>query len=568
MGSIRAYFNRILVWLVAGFVMLVAGLLVSWLFGVITLNQFVGRVTTRIDELAESVDVGQRLQMSILDQLGVGERYLVAADPTSMDRFRRLGGQAHELRGRYNKISGLTPDENMRVARIQDLHARLEVHYSLAHSLRDLGRTAAAVALTEMAAPVVEQLTREIGELSAGERAKVGEAADTLRRESRERQIYLIVLLLLTIGLSSLMAVRTLRAISRPLGRLVLAADQFGQGDLNVRVDGKMPAEFEVLAGAFTSMADRLRQVVGETVTTAEQITASASDLSGISEEVAASSGEVSTAMVGITHGAEQQAQELVQVTDSLNGIRERAREMTETSERVTDLGDRIRALADSRRQDIRNALTMLLDVREVVEESGKQVNQLDEASERITDFVETIQSIASQTNLLALNAAIEAARAGEHGRGFAVVADEVRKLADASAQAADEVSRTVRQVRKEIQHVVTIMGRGTTTVRGVERVSEGAESAFEEIILAVAEVREAAGGVAVFATDNLQEVAGVKETVGTVGATAELHAASAQQVAAAAQEQSAATEEMSAAATELLYAAERLKELVSGFKV
>jgi methyl-accepting chemotaxis protein len=348
----------------------------------------------------------------------------------------------------------------------------------------------------------------------------------------------------------------------------VLAADQFGQGDLNVRVDGKMPAEFEVLAGAFTSMADRLRQVVGETVTTAEQITASASDLSGISEEVAASSGEVSTAMVGITHGAEQQAQELVQVTDSLNGIRERAREMTETSERVTDLGDRIRALADSRRQDIRNALTMLLDVREVVEESGKQVNQLDEASERITDFVETIQSIASQTNLLALNAAIEAARAGEHGRGFAVVADEVRKLADASAQAADEVSRTVRQVRKEIQHVVTIMGRGTTTVRGVERVSEGAESAFEEIILAVAEVREAAGGVAVFATDNLQEVAGVKETVGTVGATAELHAASAQQVAAAAQEQSAATEEMSAAATELLYAAERLKELVSGFKV
>lgn len=568
MGKLRAYFNRILVWLVSGFVMLVLGLIGSWVLGVVTLNNVVGQVTEKIDVLYESVDVGQRLQMSILDQIAAGERYLVMADSGSVDRFRRLGSQAHELRARYNQISGLTPEENMRVARIQDLHARLEVYYSLAHSLRDLGRTAAAVAMTEAAAPVLEQLTREIGALSAGERAKVGAAAIELRRDSAERQRYLIVLLVVTIAVASLMATRTLRAISRPLGRLVVAADRFGQGDLQVRIDGKMPVEFEVLAGAFTSMADRLRQVVGETVTTAEQITASASDLSGISEEVAASSGEVSTAMVGITHGAEQAAQEMVVVTESLDVIRQRAEEMTETSERVSALGDRIATLADTRREDIRKALTMLLDVREVAETSAKQVNQLDESSERITDFVETIQAIASQTNLLALNAAIEAARAGEHGRGFAVVADEVRKLADASAEAADEVSRTVRQVRREIQHVVSIMERGEQTVRGVERVSEGAERAFEEIIEAVGEVRDAATEVAAFASQNLEQVAGVKETVGTVGATAELHAASAQQVAAAAQEQSAATEELSAAATQLLHAAERLKELVSGFRV
>jgi methyl-accepting chemotaxis protein len=568
MRNVRAHFNRIQTWLYGAFAMLVAGLFATWLIGALTVNRFVERVSTRVDALHASLDAGQRLQLSILDQIAEGERYLVSADPRGLERFRHLGAQAHGVRTLFNKIEGQSPDERVRLAHIQDLHAQLEVQYSLAHALRDLGRTGEAVGRTESAAPTLEALTDEIGALSAGEREKVAEVAKGVRREAQERQPVMLGLMLLTIGLSVLLVIRTLGAISRPLERLVLAAEEFGRGDLNVRVDGRMPQEFGVLAGAFTSMADRLRAVVGETVATAEQITASASDLSSISEEVAASSGEVSTAMVGITQGAEQQAEGLVLVNGALDEIRRLAREVSETSERVSGLGEQIRALAEMKRQDIGEALNMLLDVREVVEASGREVKELDEASDRITSFVETIQSIASQTNMLALNAAIEAARAGEHGRGFAVVADEVRKLADASARAAEEVSATVRQVRKEIQHVVKTMERGTTTVRGVERVSMGAETAFEEIILAVDEVREATGRVAGAAGDNLNAVTRVEEAMGTVGATAELHAASAQQVSAASQEQSAATEEMSAAATELLHAAERLRELVSGFKV
>src|SRR5690554_3841991 len=125
MGNIRAYLNRIVVWLIAGFVMLVLGMSLSWFFGAYTLSQFVSRISDRIDQLHESIDLGQRLQLSILDQLTVGERYLAAAEQENRDRFRRLGDQVHELRVRYHRIPGLTPVENMRVARIQDLHARL-----------------------------------------------------------------------------------------------------------------------------------------------------------------------------------------------------------------------------------------------------------------------------------------------------------------------------------------------------------------------------------------------------------------------------------------------------------
>jgi methyl-accepting chemotaxis protein len=328
-----------------------------------------------------------------------------------------------------------------------------------------------------------------------------------------------------------------------------------------------MPSEFRMLASAFTGMADRFRNIVAETVATANSITASASDLSSVSEEVAASSGEVSTAMVEITHGAEEQAHGLRSVDEVLSTMRCRATQIDGASQRVLEVSAQIGELAEAKRRDVSRALDLLRDVRQVVRESGHEVDELQSASAKITTLVETIQGIARQTNLLALNAAIEAARAGEHGRGFGVVADEVRKLADGSARAADEVSLTVRQIRSQIEAVTVTMNGGLAKVAGVEETSRSAEVAFEEIITAADQVRGAAASVETAATENRQAVISVEEHVRSVGATAESHAASAQQVSAAAQEQSAATEELSAASVELLHSAERLKELVSGFR-
>src|SRR5690606_4095975 len=273
------------------------------------------------------------------------------------------------------------------------------------------------------------------------------------------------------------------------------------------------------------------------------------------------------SAMVGITTGAEEQATGLRAVHGAVGEMRRRAGEIGESSGRVRELGERIAGLAGEKREDLARALSVLLEVREAVRSSTAEVTELAQASDQIDAFVETIQGIARQTNLLALNAAIEAARAGEHGRGFAVVAEGVRKLADGSAKAADEVAGTVRRIRKQIQDVVAAMEAGSTMVAGVEEESKGAERAFEEIIEAVAQVGEAAARVAAVAEESMGVLETIEQTVERVGATAEAHAASAEEVSAAAEEQFAATEEMSAASVELLHAAERLKELVSGFK-
>jgi methyl-accepting chemotaxis protein len=272
--------------------------------------------------------------------------------------------------------------------------------------------------------------------------------------------------------------------------------------------------------------------------------------------------------MVGITTGAEEQAAGLRTIDEALTEMRHQAKEMEGATATMRSLSEQIRQLAEGKRREIRRALATLIEVQDVVRSSGREVDELQQFSERITTLVETIQGIARQTNLLALNAAIEAARAGEHGRGFGVVAEEVRKLADGSARAADEVATTMKFIQKQIEKVVETMSVGAAKVTGVEELSKGAETAFEDIVAAVGEVREAAARVASASDDNRNAVGKVEETVRLVGQTAESHAASAQEVSAAAEEQSAATEEMSAAAVELLQAAEKLKELVSGFRV
>src|SRR5216117_2888180 len=226
------------------------------------------------------------------------------------------------------------------------------------------------------------------------------------------------------------------------------------------------------------------------------------------------------------------------------------------------------RTVADRHRGDVAAAGSVLLNVREVVQTTSKQITQLGELSVAIDDFVELIKRISSQTNLLALNAAIEAARAGEHGRGFAVVAEEVRQLADESARAAEEVTRTTGSIREEMEEVTATMAAGQAKVRGIENVAEGAAHGLAEIATAIELVEQAAARVRATAQANRETTTQLQGQAEQVATRATAHAAGAEQATAAAEQQGASTEEMAAAASSLLEAAERLRGLVRGFRV
>jgi len=287
-----------------------------------------------------------------------------------------------------------------------------------------------------------------------------------------------------------------------------------------------------------------------------------------VSEQLAASSSEVSTAMVEISGGADQQRAALTSMGTGLDALRTATGDMADAAERAAKLGEEIRAVADRHRGDVAAAGSVLLNVREVVQTASKQISQLGELSVSIDDFVDLIKRISSQTNLLALNAAIEAARAGEHGHGFAVVAEEVRQLADESARAAEAVTRTTGSIREQMEDVTATMAAGQAKVRGIESVAEGAAHGLAEIATAVELVEEAAARVRVAAQANRETTAQLQGQAEQVATRATAHAAGAEQATAAAEQQGASTQQMAAAASSLLEGAEKLRGLVRGFRV
>ena len=561
-------FDTIRVRILIGLALLLAGLIATAIAGAATLRQMRYTIEQELGALRTSTEVGSGLVTSVLEEIRAAEQYLASPGDGPRKEFQATAEEAFQHQQQLDAVGGLSVEDRLTVNRVKQLHAAIQTEYSIAHALRDLGRDQEAAARAAAVRLQATDLTRLVRDLSRRQAQKAVRAAERLTADAadRERKLWVFVVALVLLGF--FLSRYTVQSVDGPLGRLVTAAERFGAGDLRPVTTGEMPREFRVLADAIQQMGDRLRRIVGEVIGESDRIAGAAGDLSAVSEQLAASSNEVSTAMVEIAGGADLQRAALTSMGTGLDTLRSATGDMADAAERAAKLGEEIRTVADRHRGDVAAAGSVLLNVREVVQTTSKQISQLGELSTSIDDFVELIKRISSQTNLLALNAAIEAARAGEHGRGFAVVAEEVRQLADESARAAEAVTRTTGSIREQMEDVTATMAAGQAKVRGIESVAEGAAHGLGEIATAVELVEQAAARVRVSAQANRETTALLQGQAEQVATRATAHAAGAEQVTAATEQQGASTQQMAAAASSLLEAAEKLRGLVRGFRV
>lgn len=561
--------NTIRVRQAAVLAVLLAGLLAAGLVGIASLNGLAGDFEEGLAQVSRVSEVGTELQSNVLELIFAAEGYLATGDRDYKRRFAELAGRSQDIAKRYREQEGMGPEEARQVERLAASLTRLEVEFARAHALYDIGRREEAQVAANASHPLAEEVAGLISALGERRTQVLETAAQELQSRAKARSNYLLTILALAFLLGTLLALNTFRSINQPLAELITAAGKLGGGDLRTRINGKtMPKEFATLGTAFDGMANGLRDVAGQVVSTASQISASAADFSAISEQVAGSTHEVALAMSEISEGAERQAHALNATAAVVIELREGAASIEREATKNKELSHSIRHEAAESLAAVRQALDLLLSLRAVVHESVQEIEALESTYEQIASFVKRITSIAEQTHLLSLNAAIEAAHAGHEGRGFAVVAEEIRKLAANADAAAQEVDETVSRLRDWVKNAVARMQDGETQVVKVEGVARGAEGALDTIAAGLGKISRATDEALAAVQHSLTLLDRVAGHVESVSTTATAHASRSQDVSAAVQEQSATAEEISASVAQLVSAAEGLRQVVGGWRV
>ena len=369
-------------------------------------------------------------------------------------------------------------------------------------------------------------------------------------------------------------------------------AGSLSKGDLTIEV--KPRSKDDRLGQSLSVMVENLRSVVQQVGQKTEQVGESSGQLANTAEMTRKATGQIAATIQQVAQGAQQQSKSVSQTYDSIKRVNEAIQQVKtgaeNQSEAVSQMGavmDQISAAvkqvavaaekgaggAQNTSQVTREgaavigeAVTEMEKIKEAISVLVSRIAEMGRWSGQIGDIVETIQDIAAQTNLLALNAAIEAARAGEHGRGFAVVADEVRKLADKSASSTKEVSELVHEIQKTVLEASGAMDTSNHEVqKGVERTSRAGE-AMDEILQSVDavyqrvdEISSSAREMNAFVTrmqtavENVRVVVDENQTASQRMETGALEVDEAMhQIASISEENSAAVEEVSAAAEEM----------------
>jgi len=489
-----------------------------------------------------SINDGQRLAVTdAIEQLGKATQafrnHLIRGDRETVTAFHEITREIGNCIDRYEMTSESEAEREL----AKKARHELVTYDGIMDKLVELRNRISDVRRVDELAG--QGHTRQIREAlnamdKAADEASVMKNQRTNAFASRMRwlQFFLVLAAIVTgIALSAFI----IRGILKAVVAVKTATQKAASGDLSHDIPADSHDEIGDMATSFNAMIKNLRRIIGEINTTT-------STLASSSEELSATSDDLSRGIQNLSSQTDQVATSMTEVSQTIMDMAKNASSAADQSRNASETATKGKQIVDTTATD-------MVRIAKIVQEAASTIEELGRSSAKIGEIVAVINGIADQTNLLALNAAIEAARAGEQGRGFAVVADEVRKLAERTGQATKDIAQRIGSIQAAAAESVDAMKKGSDEVDKGVGLAKEASKALDSIVKA-----------STMSVDMVQRIAVATEQQ---SAATEEVTQNMESISSIARQSSTSTEQIKVSAADLAKLAAGLKEMTSYFK-